>query len=65
MGFNSGFKGLRCVHEVGKSDCWVRHICASAWSNSSPARQVFIKFYMVGFNQICRENSSLVKIGHV
>jgi len=54
-----------------ESDYQLRHICPSvrpslrlsAWNNSAPTGRVFMKFDILHFSQICRENSSSIKIG--
>jgi hypothetical protein len=40
---------FRCVGKIAKSDYQLGHILSvrlSAWNNSTPARRIFMKFYM-------------------
>jgi len=41
---------------------FVISVCLSAWNNSTPAGQIFLKFDIKYFLKICRENSNLIKI---
>jgi hypothetical protein len=38
---------FRCVRKIGKSDCWLRHVCPSVrlstWNNSAPTGRIFMK----------------------
>ena len=52
------------VPKIAKSDYQLRHVCPSAWGNWAPTGRIFMKFdiYIYFFFQICRENSSFIKI---
>jgi hypothetical protein len=39
---------------------FIMSVCLSAWNNSAPTGQIFMKFDY--FLKICQENSSLIKI---
>ena len=45
---------------MSKSDSFVMSVRPSAWNNSAPTGQIFMKFDTGVFSKICPENSSFI-----
>jgi hypothetical protein len=35
---------IRCIRKTVKSDCYLQHVCLSAWNDSAPIWHVFMNF---------------------
>jgi len=57
---------FRCDHKIAKSDYEFRHVCLpvrlSAWNNSAPTQNIFIKFGICIFFESLSTNSSPIEI---